>query len=303
MRSLLSRVDAWLAPPPDAARVSWLKNRTYAHRGLHGPGRVENSPSAFRAAIAAGLGIECDIQRSRDDWPMVYHDWDFSRLHGRNETGDAIDADDWRALRYADSEEGPLALADLLAMVAGRVPLLIEIKSRRGYDVERSCESVMAALAGYAGAHAVMSFDPRVSRWLRRHAAGTVRGLVMREDEQGHTRRAWQRHLALWIAKPDFMAYHVKALPNAFAASLRQRGMPVLTWTVNSPETLAAARAYADAPIAEGSAIPLHHSPAASGPPPRQVGEDGEGPIPDPLQLAREVAAARKAADGGAPST
>jgi glycerophosphoryl diester phosphodiesterase len=252
---LLSRVDRWLAPPPDPARVSWLKDWTYAHRGLHGAGRVENSPGAFRAALAAGLGIECDIQRSRDHAAMIYHDWDFTRLHGRGEAGDSLDAAEWRALRYADSEEGPFALADLLAMVAGTVPLLIEIKSRRGYDVERSCEAVAATLAGYRGAHAVMSFDPRVSRWLRRHAPHRLRGLVMREDEHGHTQQAWQRHLALWIAKPDFMAYHVEALPNTFAAGLRGYGMPLLTWTVNSPETLATARAHADAPIAEGPGI------------------------------------------------
>jgi glycerophosphoryl diester phosphodiesterase len=256
MRSLLSSLDRLLAPPPDAARVGWLKDWTYAHRGLHGDGQVENSPSAFQAAIAAGLGIECDIQRSRDGVAMVYHDWDFSRLHGRSETGDALDAAGWRELRYADSDEGPFALTDLLALVAGKVPLLIEIKSRTSYPVERSCEKVAEALAGYRGLHAVMSFDPRVSRWLRRHSPLTVRGLVVREDEYGHTQKAWQRHLALWLAKPDFMAYHVKALPNRFAANLRGYGMPVLTWTVNSPETLATARAHADAPIAEGAGLP-----------------------------------------------
>lgn len=255
MRSLLSRVDAWLAPPPDAARVDWLKDWTYAHRGLHGPGRVENSPSAFRAAVEAELGIECDIQRSRDHVAMVYHDWNFVRLHGRPETGEAFDAGEWRALRYAGSDEGPFALTDLLEMVAGRVPILIEIKSRRGYDVERSCEAVMSALSGYAGRLAVMSFDPRVSQWLRRHAPQTVRGLVMREDRHGHTRTGLQRHVALWIAKPDFIAYQVKALPNGFVAGLRRTGMPVLTWTVDSLQALATASAHADAPIAEGAGL------------------------------------------------
>lgn len=256
MRSLLSRLDAALAPPPGAARVEWLRAWTYAHRGLHGPGIVENSPSAFRAAMAAGLGIECDIQRSRDGDAMVYHDWDFSRLHGRPDAGETLSRDEWLAVKYRDSGESPFALSDLLQLVGGKVPLLIEIKSRRGYDVERTCERVVAALSGYDGLCAVMSFDPRVSRWLRRHAPQTVRGLVMREDEHGHTQRAWQRHLALWIARPDFIAYHVAALPNAFVAGLRGHGMPVLTWTVDSPEALATARAHADAPIAEGAGLP-----------------------------------------------
>lgn len=256
MRSLLSRLDRLFAPPPPPARADWLKDWTYAHRGLHGAGRVENSPSAFRAAIDAGLAIECDIQRSRDGLAMVYHDWDFRRLHGRAESGDALDAADWRMLRYADSEEGPFGLTDLLELVAGSTPLLIEIKSRPRYTVERTCERVLDALADYRGLHAIMSFDPRVSRWLRRHAPGTLRGLVMREDEHGHTQQAWRRHLALWIAKPDFMAYHVEALPNRFVAALRGYGMPVLTWTVDSPTALARARKHADAAIAEGKGLP-----------------------------------------------
>ncbi len=249
-------LDRLLTSPPDPARVGWLRDWTYAHRGLHGNGLVENSPSAFRAALAAGLGIECDIQRSSDDWPMVYHDWDFSRLHDRAETGESLSKDEWLALKYRNSDDSPLTLSDLLELVGGRVPVLIEIKSRRGYDVEWSCRRVVDALAGYAGRHAVMSFDPRVSRWLRRHAPATLRGLVIREDEHGHTQLAWQRHVALWIANPDFIAYHVKALPNAFVAGLRGYGMPVLTWTVDSPHALAIARAHADAPIAEGAGLP-----------------------------------------------
>ncbi|MXP27794.1 hypothetical protein GRI58_03020 [Porphyrobacter algicida] len=255
MRSLLSRIDRFFAPPPDPARVGWLGAWTYAHRGLHGAGRIENSPSAFRAAVEAGLGIECDIQRTRDGWPMVYHDWDFARLIGRAEAGETLTHEEWRALKYLDSDDSPFALTDLLELVKGKVPLLIEIKSRKGYDVDRTCRAVADTLASYDGQFAVMSFDPRVSRWLRRHAPQIVRGLVMREDEKGYTQKAWQRHFALWIAKPDFMAYHIAALPNRFVQGLRDYGMPVLTWTIDTPVKLALALTCADAPIAEGAGI------------------------------------------------
>ena len=77
---MLSSLDRWLAPAPDPARVAWLREHVYAHRGMHGSGQVENSAGAFASALAAGLGIECDIQRSLDDWPMVFHDWDLDRL-------------------------------------------------------------------------------------------------------------------------------------------------------------------------------------------------------------------------------
>ena len=255
MRSLLSRLDRAFAGPTDPGRVGWLRDWTYAHRGLHGPRAIENGPSAFRAAIEAGLGIECDIQRSADDWPMVFHDWDFARLVGRPEKTEALTRDEWRELAYLESEDRPMDLAELLSIVSGRVPLLVEIKSRQGYDVERSCRRVVDALGGYRGLHAVMSFDPRVPRWLRRHSPQTVRGLVMREDEHGYTRKAWQRHLALWVAQPEFIAYHVAALPSPMVSSLRNAGMPVLTWTVNSPEARAVADAHADAAIAEGAGL------------------------------------------------
>lgn len=255
MRSLLSRIDRFLAPPADPTRTGWLKDWTYAHRGLHGTGRVENSPSAFHAALDAGLGIECDIQRSRDCVPMVFHDWDFLRLVGRPDRSEALTAAEWAELRYLEGEDAPLALAALLEIVEGKVPLLIEIKSRPGYDVAPSCQRVRDALAGYCGLHAVMSFDPRVARWLRRNAPATVRGLVIREDVKGHTQKAWQRRLALWIARPDFVAYHIDALPNAFAAGLRGRGIPVLTWTVDTPAKRETARRHADALIAEGAGL------------------------------------------------
>lgn len=253
--SPFARLDRAFAPSPDPARVGWLREWTYAHRGLHGEGRVENAPGAFRAAVAAGLGIECDIQRSADDWPMVFHDWDFVRLIGRPERAAALTADEWQSLRYLESEDAPLSLPELLAIVGGKVPLLIEIKSRRGYDVATSCRRVVDVLAGYRGLHAVMSFDPRVSRWLRLNSPQTVRGLVMREDAKGDTQSALARHLALWSAKPDFLAYHVHALPSPMVAAARARGMPVLTWTVNSPETRAVAQANADALIAEGAGL------------------------------------------------
>lgn len=247
---MLSSLDRWFAPAPDPARVAWLKGVTYAHRGLHGQGRTENSPSAFRAAVDAGLGIECDIQRSLDDCPMVFHDWDFGRLLARPDEGERVVAADWRALRYANGD-APMTLPELLDLVAGKVPILIEIKSRPGYDVEWSCLFVIDALRDYDGLHAVMSFDPRVSRWLRLHSPATVRGLVVTEERTQGLRGSTERHLGLWRAEPDFLAYDVRDLPSRFAAAQRERGLPVLTWTVRTKALLDRARIYADGFIAE----------------------------------------------------
>ena len=77
----------------------------------------------------------------------------------------------------------------------------------------------------------------------------------MREDEHGYTQKTWQRRLALAIAKPDFLAYHIAALPNEWVTGLRAKGLPILTWTVNSSETRVRALANADALISEGEGL------------------------------------------------
>lgn len=248
-------IDRWRAPAPDPDRVAWIGEYLFAHRGLHSPGVPENSPSAFAAAIECGFGIECDIQQSGDGQAMVFHDWELDRLTG--ETGPVAQrtAQALSAIMLAGSEDTIPTLPRLLDQVGGKVPLLIEIKSRRNYRVSAVCLAVRRALEGYRGAHAVMSFDPRVSRWFAEKAPHVVRGLVVTEENGRTARGALRRHLSLWHARPDFLAYDVRDLPSRFAASQRARGLPVATWTVKTAEQRAIADQYADAPIAEGPGI------------------------------------------------
>lgn len=233
----------------------WLTQWEYAHRGLHGPGVPENSLAAAEAAIAAGMGVECDIQRSADHHPIVFHDWELARLTGSPGGTNARSAEELEQLVLLGTGHRPFRLAALLDLIAGRVPLLIEIKSRARYSVAPSCAAVRDAIAGYTGPVAVMSFDPRVARWFRRQAPQVCAGLVMREDAYGDTQTPWRRKLTLRIAQPDFLAYHVNALPSRWVAQLRANGLPVLTWTVNTPEARARALAHADALIAEGTGL------------------------------------------------
>lgn len=258
MRSLpFTLLDPLLAPAPDPTRAGWLGNRPYAHRGLHGAGRPENSLSAFEAAIGAGMGIECDVQKSADGDAMVFHDWELDRL--TDETGDVATRSraELQAITLAGSDHGDRIphLAELLALVDGRVPLLVEIKSRRDRRPAPLCRAVRHALEGYHGPVAVMSFDPRVPKWFIRHAPHVVRGLVITEENDRTVLGSLRRHAWLWYAKPDFIAYDIRDLPSAFAASQRARGLPLLTWTVRSPELRERAAKYADAPIAEGAGV------------------------------------------------
>ena len=244
---------------PDPDRVGWLPGHEYAHRGLHGcvdgVRVVENSLAAFALAIERNMGIECDIQRSRDGEAMLLHDWELDRLTGVSGQTDSYDAAELARIAFINSDHRIARLSDLLDLVAGRVPILIEIKSRARYDVKRSCAAVARSLQGYRGAVAVMSFDPRVSRWFARHYPAPVRGLVMKETPDGPTPRPWQRRLALAHARPEFLAYDIRALPNRLVAAVKARGVPLATWTVNTPERRARALIHADALICEGEGL------------------------------------------------
>lgn len=248
-------LDRLLAPAPDAARVGWLGQHHYAHRGLHRAGRVENSPGAFAAAIEAGMGIECDVRKSHDGRAIVFHDADLDRLTGESGPVAARSVGDLTAIALSGNGEHIPTLRDLLAQIAGAVPLLIEVKTVRGRPVGALCRAVRRDLEGYRGLHAVMSFDPRVGRWFAHQAPEVPRGLVVTEEGRRTLGGALQRHLALWQARPDFLAYDIRDLPSRFAAGQRARGLPLLTWTVSSPELRERAEIHADATIMEGEGV------------------------------------------------
>ncbi len=205
--------------------------------------------------MEAGLGIECDIQRSSDAHPMVFHDWDLQRLLGVEGQTESYSADDLRSMRYPGTDEAPITLSSLLEIVAGKAPLLIEIKSKRGYHVAKTCVLVREVLRNYAGIYAVMSFDPRVSRWFATHSPEMPRGLVVTEEKDRGAVGNFRRHIALWHARPDFLAYEIRDLPSTFAASQRKRGLPISTWTVRNADQYAIASRHADAAIAEDAGL------------------------------------------------
>ena len=252
---LFAAIDRWRAPAPPAEKVRWLTQQGYAHRGLHDDRVPENSPAAFAGAIARGLGIECDVQRSGDGQAVVFHDWELDRLTDASGAVSERSAAQLGAIRLKGSEDTIPLLAAVLQQVRGQVPILIEVKSRRDKRVFALCLAVRRALEGYAGHHAVMSFDPRVSRWFARYSPHTVRGLVVTEENARTLSGRVRRYLALWHARPDFLAYDIRDLPSSFPEAQRKRGLPVLTWTVRSPELATRAAQHADAPIAEGAGL------------------------------------------------
>jgi glycerophosphoryl diester phosphodiesterase len=254
--SLLSPLDRWLAPAPKPERVAWLRGATFAHRGLHGPGVPENSLSAAGAAIDRGLGIECDVHKSGDGQPMVFHDDSLDRLTGLSGRIGERTAAELGAVTLLGSTDTIPTLRQLLDRVAGRVPLLIEIKAPEDGRSGALCLAVRRVLEGYRGPHAVMSFDARIVRWFLLHSPHTVRGLVVSEQDDKALTGRWRRHRMLWHAKPDFLSYDIRDLPGRFPRSQRQRGLPIATWTIRTADQLERAMDHADAPTVEGAGVP-----------------------------------------------
>jgi glycerophosphoryl diester phosphodiesterase len=243
-------LDGWLAPPPSAERIDWLKAQPFAHRGLHGAHIVENCRAAFEAAVAEGHGIELDVQASSDGEAIVFHDYDLERLTGERGRVRDRSAADLQRIALAGAGETIPTLADIVRLVDSRVPMLVEVKAP-GLRVADLCASVLRAVRDYPGLMAVMSFNPEVGRWFWTNGRGISRGLVVTERKRRKVHHGAGRRLSLWRARPHFLAYDVDSLPSAFAAEQRRRGLPVLTWTVRGRGQREKAAAEADQIIYE----------------------------------------------------
>ncbi len=237
--------------------------RPIAHRGLHNAkqGRIENTASAFAAAVAKGYGIECDLRPAQGGLPIVFHDLTLERLvKGKGRVSDLF-AGDLKRLTYKSSDDHILTFAELLDLVDGAVPLLIEIKSE--WDPpDRDFLSRIGKLAtAYKGPVALMSFDPDVMSVIRHVAPQIPRGIVSGSYKGAgwwnrkinRTRAAELRDLLLsGPVAPHFYAYEVAALPTPVTRFVRQvLDLPVFTWTVRTAKDRAIAEAHADAPIFE----------------------------------------------------
>lgn len=241
-------------------------DRPVAHRALHdaAEGRIENSRGAVAAAVAAGYGIEIDAQRSADGRAMVFHDHALGRLTGETGPVHRMDSATLQQVTLTDSTETIPTLAEILALVAGRVPLIIEIKDQDGAlgpDIGALEAAVAADLAGYAGPVAVMSFNPHSMAAMARLCPDVPRGLTAQRfdrSEWGHVPEARRTALTdLADFEPvgaSFVSQHWRDLDAPAIDRLKASGVPILCWTIRSAAEAASARQAADQITFEGFA-------------------------------------------------
>lgn len=242
--------------------LDWLIARPIAHRGLHdkAAGVIENSASAITRALDGDYGIEVDLQITRDGEAMVFHDDALERLTQASGRVNAQAASELQAVSFKGTSDRMLRLDELLALVAGRTPLLLELKSHFNDD-ERLPARVVEVVRDYAGPIAAMSFDPFQVEQLRALAPGLPRGITA---ERSYRHPAWAsvdpqrlRQMARFThglrTQPHFVAYSIADLP-AFAPLFARYalGCRLLTWTVHTDKDRARAARYADQMIFEG---------------------------------------------------
>lgn len=242
--------------------LDWLTARPIAHRGLHNAaaGLIENTAGAMRAAVAAGYGVETDVQISADGEAMVHHDEVLGRLTEGQGRLDQLTAAELKRVAFRDSAERMMTLGELCDLVAGRSTMLVELKGRFDGD-ERLAARVAAVLESYRGPVAPMSFDPWQIATLRGKSPRLITGIVAakyRPHPGSDPTPAWMRfgmgYLLTGIAgHAQFVAYGVADLP-ALAPMLARHvlRMPVLTWTVRTEAERRRATRFADQIIFEG---------------------------------------------------
>lgn len=238
--------------------------RPIAHRGYHNKaeGVIENSPSAFAAAIAAGYPIELDLQLSRDGVPMVFHDDTLERLTA--ETGAVRDRDaaELETFTLKGGTDRIPTLARVLEQVDGAVPLLIELKDQHGAMGETDGTLERAALdvlKSYEGQFALMSFNPSMVAKVAELSPDTPRGIIgcaWRKIDEPHVPVDRRAELATIPGfedmDADFLSHDHTDLDSPRVEQLKAQGVPILCWTIRSPEQERQARKIADNITFEG---------------------------------------------------
>lgn len=237
----------------------WLRTRPVAHRGLHdaAAGVPENSRAAFRAAMAAGYAIELDVRLAGDGVPVVFHDAELKRLTGTEGRAGALPAAALARLSLLGTPETPPLFAEVLDLVGGQVPLLVEVKNYGDEPAAPLAAAVWAELRGYPGDYAVQSFAPDTVAWFAAAAPHVPRGQIATDPERlsaldAAGRAALAAKLEAGHGAPDFIAYDVGLLPAPLTRRAKACGKPVLAWTVRTAEHRARAAAAADNIIFEG---------------------------------------------------
>lgn len=235
---------------------SWLKDYSYAHRGLHNAEFPENSMPAFENAITHGYAIELDVHLSKDGVLMVFHDDELTRMTGEQGSIGDHTAQELQSMKLAGSNYGIPTLDEVLELVMGRTPLLIELK-----NIGRAGKLEIALydrVKRYDGRFALQSFSPFSMRWYLKNAPDILRGQLSGDFRSGAGEISrWK----IWVVchlmtnmmcRPNFINYEQNGVENRVIRRLRKNGTPIFAWTIRTDVEARDARPFVDALVFEG---------------------------------------------------
>lgn len=229
--------------------LSWLTAQPIAHRGYHDMNHAiwENTLSAFSRATENGFAIECDLQYTADSVPVIFHDDDMQRLCGIKGDIREKTAGELGLVAIGGTADKVPTLGQLLRLVKGRVPLVLELKGRKGDD-EGFADAVLETLEGYQGHVALMSFD----HWLLKDLKALDPPYPVGLTAGGNQPEAFFVHDEAMQLGLDFISYFYGDLPNSFITKERALGRPILTWTVRDQAGVEHTYSHADQMTFEG---------------------------------------------------
>lgn len=234
-----------------------LQGYSYAHRGLHGDGRPENSMAAFRAAVEHGFGIELDVHLLKDGTLAVMHDSALKRTTGAEGTLEELTKEQLTEYHLEGTEETIPLFSDVLKLCENKVPLIVELKSANN-NYAALTEAACALMKEYQGVYCMESFDPRCVLWLKKHRPHIIRGqlaenfLVVKSPVPWILRFLLTYQLGNFLTRPDFSAYKYadrKNLSNFLVRKLWK--IQGVSWTLRTPEEYRTATREGYLPIFE----------------------------------------------------
>lgn len=219
------------------------------HRGLHDDLIDENSLSAFKAAVSNGYGIELDVHLLKDDTLIVFHDNDLKRVTGDSRNLSEITKKDLKTIKLLKTKEAIPTLEEVLKVVDGKVPILVELKVEFDFDPALP-EAVIKALESYPKTNniAIESFNPFVMKWLKKNYPNKYPygQLISHHLKNISKFSSWlfKTMYINFISRPDFIAFDVNSLPNKKVKRLLRKNKPLISWTIKNEEQLKLAKEY-----------------------------------------------------------
>lgn len=221
----------------------WLRNNLIAHRGFHSKDKSvpENSLLAYKKAIDKGYSIELDINILKDGTIVAFHDPSLKRLCGINKLLSTVTFNEIKHLKLLNTNEKIPKLSDVLDLVNGNMPLLIEIKPFGDYFL--MCQSLMTLMKDYQGVWAVFSFHPRIVQWFKKNHPHIIRGQISEfftKDEKMNPLNKYFMKTMIYnkFSSPDFISYGIYDMPNKHLDKLKKKGLTIIGYAAKTQEQL-----------------------------------------------------------------